>query len=78
MEEKKDIWAYSTAGDGVQYMCEDSERDLLVVVYECHSIVWFNVDDGIIQNRPQVKSRPPFTRLVEVHMQRDVKESRLL
>lgn len=52
-------------------------EDSLMIVNKGNSIVWFGAHKGVLQKVSEVITRALFARLVEVHVQRNIKECSL-
>ena len=56
---------------------QNVETNLLMVINKCHCIVRSHIHDCVIQKHPKIISKAPHTGLIEIHVQRHIKEGRL-
>ena len=61
----------------ISNISSDSQETLLMIVYEGHCVVGSAINDSIFQDAPKIVSRTMSTCIVEIHMERNVKERRL-
>lgn len=51
--------------------------NLLMVIHERHGVVRLDLDNGVVEDSPEVVSCPLPAGLIKVHVQRDIKEGSL-